>query len=483
MVKIKEKTAWQKVRKFFNDIHLWMGIASGIIIFLVCLSGTIYTFSHEIQEMLEPEKFEVEAQPGEQPLPVEQIVAAVLDSLGGGTVQFVSIPADKSHSYQLNIKKDEKEEGERAAAGEKTKVKEGGTESPGNSAAVKGAAGNTSEGALPSAADSTSNEKAVNKGIAAVKGAAAPGGKPQAGGPGGGRRNRGTTYLVNPYTAEVLGTTDGPASEFFMSMFRLHRWLLLDIEVGRPIVGWATVIFFFIVLSGLVIWFPQKIKSWRQGLKIKFSGNWKRINHDLHNTLGFYSSFLLLVMALTGLTWSFEWYKEGFNSLLGVEGGRGRGGSPVASEVPASGEDASKLSVADYLAVADQALPYEGDYRLSLPSDPSAAVSVSKNKTGFFAPSGADRIQLDQYSGKVLEVERFSDKGLNEQIASSVKALHTGEIFGTFSKILYFISCLVATSLPVTGTIIWINKLRKKKPKKGRKAEGKVKAPAVAETY
>lgn len=57
----------------------------------------------------------------------------------------------------------------------------------------------------------------------------------------------------------------------------------------------------------------------------------------------------------------------------------------------------------------------------------------------------------------------FSDKPLNEQIVSLIKPLHLGSVCGIFSKILYFIACLVATSLPVTGTLIWINKLRKKK--------------------
>ena len=37
------------LRKFINDIHLWLGIGSGIIIFLVCLSGTILVFDKEIR--------------------------------------------------------------------------------------------------------------------------------------------------------------------------------------------------------------------------------------------------------------------------------------------------------------------------------------------------------------------------------------------------------------------------------------------------
>ncbi|MNL59158.1 hypothetical protein D3C87_1828610 [compost metagenome] len=88
---------------------------------------------------------------------------------------------------------------------------------------------------------------------------------------------------------------------------------------------------------------------------------------------------------------------------------------------------------------------------------------------GFFALAASDKIQLDKYNGKTLKVERFEDKKFNEQIAASIRPLHTGEIFGTFSKILYFISCLIATSLPITGTIIWLNKLKKKPAKTAKK--------------
>jgi uncharacterized iron-regulated membrane protein len=429
MTRIQKQSTWQKVRKLFNDLHLWMGIASGIILFVVCLSGTIYTFSTEIQEMLEPEKFTVRVEPGAAPLPAEAIIAKVAAKTGG-KVSAITIPADASRTYVLNVK-GEKKDGEGSEKGGREKAAEG-KKGPEGAAAKGGPAGN-------------------------------PGGKG-----GGGKGDRGTNYLVNPYTAEVIGTTDGPASEFFMTMFRLHRWLLLDTEVGRPIVGWATIIFTLIIISGLIIWIPQKVKNWRQGLKVKWSGNWKRINHDLHNSLGFYSSFLLLVMSLTGLTWSFEWYKEGFFKVLGVEQQKDRKEEPLVSTMPANPENAATLAIVDYVNAANTALPYEGDYRISLPADSAATVAINKNKTGFFAPAASDKLQLDQYSGQVLKAEIFADKALNEQITASIKPLHMGYVYGTFSKILYFIACLVATTLPVTGTLIWINKLRKKS-KKGAK--------------
>jgi uncharacterized iron-regulated membrane protein len=55
-----------------------------------------------------------------------------------------------------------------------------------------------------------------------------------------------------------------------------------------------------------------------------------------------------------------------------------------------------------------------------------------------------------------------------------VKALHTGEIFGQFTKFLWFLGCLIATSLPVSGTLIWWNKRKKKAKNHPKKTYEKV---------
>ncbi|WP_224999583.1 PepSY domain-containing protein [Cesiribacter sp. SM1] len=380
---MKEKYS---LRKLFNDLHLWMGIGSGIILFVVCLTGTLYTFRTEVEEALEPSKYHVTAPAQAVRLTPEEVLEK-FKAKQEGKITAIEVPHDRSRAYQVIVKK--------------------------------------------SAED-----------------------------------RRGTPYYVNPYTAEILGTSKGPATDFFMGVFKLHRWLLLDTELGRPIVGGATIVFVFLILSGLVLWWPKKLKNWKQGFKIKATGNWKRINHDLHNSLGFYSFLLLLLMALTGLCWSFEWYKDGLGNVIGTEVFGGRGGKPVAIAPPA--EAAEPFTLSELLILADSELPYEGNYRIIPAEDSSAMVVLNKYKTGFFALAATDKVQINQYTGDVLKVERFADKPLNEQIASSIKPLHTGEIFGTFSKILYFIACLIGTSLPVTGTIIWINKLRKgsKKTKK-----------------
>lgn len=123
----------------------------------------------------------------------------------------------------------------------------------------------------------------------------------------------GTSYYVNPYTGDITGSSleKTITADFMRSMFSLRRWLLLDRidapligelpnrKLGSYITGTATILFTLGLITGLIIWVPRKIKYWKKGLKIKWDGNWKRINHDLHNTLAFYSLIFLLLMVLS----------------------------------------------------------------------------------------------------------------------------------------------------------------------------------------
>ncbi|TDH24243.1 PepSY domain-containing protein [Segetibacter sp. 3557_3] len=406
-------------RKLAVDIHLWLGLASGLVLFVVCLSGTVYTFRAEIERLLSPSKFYVSVPAGSTRLSPDTLIARVQGNLQG-TVVSLSMPSDPERSYQFGVRVKEDKKAVRPNAGSAKRENE------------------------------------------SAKAAASPGAKPGAPKEAGAPRPK--NYFVDPYTGKIVGEDGGSTSKFFTTTMQLHRWLLMDTGVGRVIVGTATLIFLAIIITGLVIWFPSRLKNWKQGFKVKFRGNWKRVNHDLHNTLGFYSSFLLLVMTLTGLCWSFEWYKDGASKVLGAKVFGGRNEKPLQSSATVG----TPVALTTVLQAADQIFPYQGDYRVNLAADSGAVVTVLKNRTGFFALSAADRVMFDQYTGTPLKTERFADKPLNEQIAGSIKPLHTGEIFGTFSKILYFLACLIATSLPVTGTIIWLNKLKKKRKRAGK---------------
>ena len=371
-------------RKFIRDIHLWLGVGSGIILFIICLSGTMYTFRHEVEQFLEPEKFEV-TKSVSTPLSLTLLIKQTEKSTNG-TVSRISIFDDEKKPAELQV--------------------------------------------------SMSKED-----------------------------KRGETYYVNPYSSKILGTGKGPATEFFMFFFKMQRWLLLDQEIGRPIVGVATLIFIILTITGLVLWLPKKIKGWKSikpGFNIKFSSNWKRINHDLHNVLGFYTFILILIMALSGLSWSFEWYKDGLSSALGAKVFGSRNEKKLESvQLP----DAMSLSPDQIAAVAHREFLYDGKLTISIAKGAEGSYEVTKKNDAKFNKEAFDKIVIDQYSGKILKKELFANKTLGQKIAAQMKAIHLGEIYGTFSKIIYFITCLIATSLPVTGVIIWINKLRKQSKK------------------
>ena len=401
---------WPKLRKFLNDIHLWIGLPSGIIVFIICLTGTIYVFNTEIRELSSPELYKVEKAFNAQRLSADELISTVSSETGGQVIS-IKIPADPTRSYVLTVSKPE--------------------EPTGNTA--------------PSASEKPST----------------PSPRIQ--------------YWVNPYSGKILGSSADKNSvfDFMQMMFSLHRWLLLDrIEepligelpnkkLGSYISGTATILFTLGVITGIIIWFPQKIRNWKQGLKIKWNANWKRVNHDIHNSLGFYSCIFLFMMGITGPQWSFEWYKTGLRKTLGTYQPADAPKPEMPKSDTSSINGTKSVSFTEYIRSVDKVLDYTGDLTITMPADSSEAVLVNKTKTGFFAPVAADKIYLDQYTSSLIKTEVFSEKPFNERISNSIKALHVGDVYGKFSKIIYFLACLIATSLPITGTLIWINKLKK----------------------
>src|SRR5690606_1791357 len=225
----KNRTTWEKVRKFFLDLHLWMGLASGLIVIVVCFTGTVYTFNTEFREAASPQLYNLEVPANATALSAEDIIARLESDLKGN-VTMLKIPADPARPWQVSVKKRESKEGAGAPEGEKRR----------------------GEGKPQEA-------KGSEKSAAATK---APGP------PRGGRPNMGTTYAVNQYTGDIIGDITNEkngTTEFMRAMFSLHRWLMLDrIEepifgelpnrkLGSYISGTATILFTLGVITGMVV--------------------------------------------------------------------------------------------------------------------------------------------------------------------------------------------------------------------------------------
>ncbi|HEY0067992.1 MAG TPA: PepSY-associated TM helix domain-containing protein [Flavisolibacter sp.] len=280
-------------------------------------------------------------------------------------------------------------------------------------------------------------------------------------------RQPGATLFVNPYTGQILEQYSYRETVFFQ-VFALHRWLLGgEKSVGKYIVGISTIIFLFILITGIILWWPKNKAILLRRLKIKKDANWKRINHDFHLVFGFYSSIFLFIFAFTGLAWSFEWFNEGIykvtNSPL----------KPPPPPVSAYTGAASTLSPDKSLALGRSTYANAVYYNISIPKDSAEAVTVSALSKDAPHESATDALYLDQYSGAVLGMLPFSERSLGARVRSSFKPIHTGSIGGTPTKILAFVVCLLGVTFPITGFIMWRNRVGKKK---------KVKAAGVKQT-
>lgn len=274
---------------------------------------------------------------------------------------------------------------------------------------------------------------------------------------------------VDQYTGEIKGTYE--RSGFFSFMFRLHRWLLDSMKPGesvfwgRIIVGTSTLMFVPVLISGIVIWIPRTVRMLKTRLKISLRKGWKRFWYDLHVAGGIYAFVFLLAMALTGLTWSFPWYRTGFYKVFGADARSGRGGPALSSSMSASSDKD--------VAATEGAGVWQDVYECLAASNPGfdritvsdGTASVSFDRYG--NKRASDRYVFDKVSGEITGAALYEDASRSSKIRGWIYSVHVGSWGGTFTKVLTFIAALVGASLPLTGYWIWIRRLCRRKVASG----------------
>ncbi len=399
------------MKVFFRNIHLYLSLACGLVIAIVCFTGATLVFEKEFQVLLYPERYRVAA--GAERVSIGQMVAAVGQQVAKAQVSSVKVYADPARTVEIGYQ----QEGEGPRGGEGAK--------PGK------------EGGKPRAAGEKGGK----------------GGKE--GGKGGGSQ-----AFVNPYTGQVVGLQSG-RSPFFFTMFSLHRWLLAG-DTGKLIVGVSTSVFLFILITGIVLWWPQNRKILRQRLRLKLDGGWKRINHDLHIVVGFYAAIFLFAFAFTGLAWSFQWFNDGIYWVTGTEN--------VRPEPPLSTprEGAAAVTFDQVYAAAQRQAPGAEFYTLQAPKDAEGAFSVMLMPRDAAHERASDQLFFDQYSGALLGKTLFAEKNLGQRVRATFYPVHVGSIAGLPGRIVAFLACVAGVTFPVTGVILWLNRLKKNASKDTR---------------
>lgn len=278
---------------------------------------------------------------------------------------------------------------------------------------------------------------------------------------------RKASLMVNPYTGEVL--SDGGRTPFFATMFRLHRWLLGpsksddgSIGWGRLIVGISTLLFVFVLISGIVIWWPRTKKVLRNSLKWPFHRGFRPFMRGAHVALGVYAAILLLAMALTGLTWSFTWYKDGFYALFGAgkqtatAHNNGKNADKKGGHVKKERQHPSSIAWQAALETVRTVCPeYE---RITI-----APGSVSVKTTNYGNSRASDKYTIEAPTGRIVSIERYADTPLSQNIRGWVYSVHTGSFGGLFTRILWCVASLIGATLPLSGYYLWWKRIRRKR--------------------
>lgn len=352
------------LKKWAGRIHLWLGLLTGIIVFIVAVTGCIYVFHDEIKDALYDYRFVEEKDMAF--LPPSKIKEKVQDRYPGATDDFV-----------LYTGKD-------------------------RPVAVYG----------------------VHEEVPYY-------------------------FYLNPYTGEFLYEQNF-TEDFFEIIKSLHMYLLLPEDIGRQVVGVSTLIFILMMITGIILWWPKKIKKLRNSLKIKWDARWRRVNYDLHQVSGFYLHILAIIVAITGLYFSYEWVSDGIY-YVGNLGEKVESDQHVENIEQKSRISENPIDIAFFQTV--EMMPNNDMYFVWTEGDDHPVV------TGVYPESLDYDHQSNFYfhpqTAELLQTQAYNTKSTGLKLQEMSYGIHTGQFFGMPGKIIAFILSIFVASLPVTGFIVW----------------------------
>lgn len=267
--------------------------------------------------------------------------------------------------------------------------------------------------------------------------------------------------LIDPYTGKIIAEHFWGRTLWSL-IYEVHASFLtgrLSAELGE--IGFKTVSFlglflFASVLTGLYLGWPKQGK-FKHAVTIKRNASPQRFYFDLHRSIGFYSSIILLIIALTGFVFGYKDYiKPLMVRFSAVKKEHFKDPAEIKSIVIA---EAQPISIEQAVAIADQVFPGAELRWLATPEGKEGVYAIEKRQPGEAnRRRPRSKVWIDQYTGKVLAVEDPNQFSFGETFFNLVWPLHNGEAFGFTGRVLWCISGFVPLILYISGLIRWLQK-------------------------
>lgn len=247
----------------------------------------------------------------------------------------------------------------------------------------------------------------------------------------------------------------------FATIRDLHRWLLLPEDGkgwGRSITGASTIALLVFLATGLYLRWP-KIHSWRIWLKPALKRPGRPRWWSLHSIVGTWLVPVYLVVAVSGLTWSYEPVKQAATWMLTGETPKpkpARSGpkAPAATEKAAPALD---KAWAAFLAGEGADAPLA---ILTLPGPDATAIRIRYLAHGAGASRARNDMSFDAATGAVLSVSRDADKALGQSVADNMLEVHRGRFFGGVFALIFCAAALLMPLMAATGLVLYVLRRR-----------------------
>ena len=254
---------------------------------------------------------------------------------------------------------------------------------------------------------------------------------------------------VNPFTGGELGSMD-TANTFTKKLHQFHTNLLLG-PPGKLITAWSAIFLLGLAVSGLILWWPRKL--WKFG-GAKSGG---AVNFQLHNVAGFYASVFMLLFAVTGIV--IHWDEEA-RTFLNHAMHEQEAPIPKGSVTPKA---AAPLGPDALLAAANKAVPGASVSTIQN-IGANTPVRITMKFPEDRTPAGRTNLYVDPSTGEILSQQTSRTAPLGTRIVKLWnREIHTGDIFGWPTRIIASVASFMLPLLAITGPLIWLGRVRRKR--------------------
>lgn len=271
---------------------------------------------------------------------------------------------------------------------------------------------------------------------------------------------------LNPYTGDwQSGGARG--EKFFEIVEDVHRGLITDRlageSVGRRVIDIAAVLLVAMVATGLYLRWPRRTTNWRAWFVIDRKLRGRGFLYSMHAVIGTYVLPLLLLSALTGLYFAYDWYGNILERLAGV--------SPVAEEQMRGKAlvtpDIDKVWASFEQATASESL---GQIAVRFPRKDEEPMRIQYLLADAPHTTAYNTIKIDPTNSQILSHEHYAQKQTGARLLSSMLSIHKGGYFGIVGTILLMLSSLALPLFMITGWMMYLDRRRVEERARKRQA-------------